>query len=92
LTPDYFSGKPSAMKDEPLIRLIEQAGGLGPVADCLGITKQAVSAWERVPVDRAHALSEAFGVPLHRIRPDVWRTPSEAAVKESEAAAKEVAA
>lgn len=56
------------------------AGGVNKLAEIAGVHQTTVSAsWRRsgrVPVDRAHRISEALGIPLHEIRPDVWRAPT----------------
>lgn len=57
--------------------IIEAAGGVTKLAKIAGVDHSTISAsWRRsgrVPVDRAHAISEALAIPLHKIRPDVWR-------------------
>jgi len=37
------------------------------------MTPAAVSKWSRIPVHHAHRISEETGIPLHVLRPDVWR-------------------
>lgn len=62
--------------------LIERAGSATKLAKIAGVHRASVSgSWQRtgrIPVERAHAISEALKIPLHEIRPDVWRAPSQA--------------
>jgi DNA-binding transcriptional regulator YdaS (Cro superfamily) len=62
--------------------IIEKAGGVGKLAEILGVSHSSVCDWrrsERVPVQRAIAIHETLGIPLHKIRPDVWRSGGRAA-------------
>ncbi len=68
-------------RDPVLDRAIAIRGGLGPLAGALGVTKQAVSQWNRCPLLRVIPLSKATGIPRHEIRPDVF-PPPEAEEKE----------
>ncbi len=60
-----------------LEELIAAAGGVTRLAQIAGVNHSSVSAsWRRtgkVPVERAHRISEALAIPLSKIRPDVWR-------------------
>lgn len=60
-----------------LEEIIVAAGGVSELARIAGVNHATVSAtWRRrgkVPVERARAISEALEIPLHQIRPDVWR-------------------
>ena len=53
-------------------KAIVAAGGLSVVGRALGITPQAVYAWEICPRDHCQKLSELSGVPLHILRPDLY--------------------
>ncbi|TAZ20701.1 hypothetical protein ELH77_19030 [Rhizobium ruizarguesonis] len=46
--------------------------GLKPLAAKLGISRQAISAWRIVPGKHAVKVSEATGVSLHELRPDIY--------------------
>ena len=59
-------------KDAFLREFLMRRNRTKEVAEALGISPAAVSAWERVPAERAHAIADAFGIPLHEIRPDLW--------------------
>ena len=42
------------------------------LAGCLGLSRSAVNQWTRVPVDHAKKVSELCGIPLNKLRPDIW--------------------
>lgn len=45
------------------------------VAGHLGITPQAISQWERVPVMHVLKIEQLTGVPRHELRPDIYPPP-----------------
>jgi DNA-binding transcriptional regulator YdaS (Cro superfamily) len=57
---------------DALKRAIEAAGGLGILADRLGITAQAVSQWDEVPPLRVIAVERATGISRSELRPDLY--------------------
>ena len=59
-----------------LQRALKASGGPAALARWLGITKQAVGQWDRVPAERVLAVSDATGVPCHVLRPDLHRAPA----------------
>jgi DNA-binding transcriptional regulator YdaS (Cro superfamily) len=61
--------------DPGLARAIEAMGSAKAIADLCRISKSAVSQWEVIPTKRCHLISEATGIPLHVLRPDVWEPP-----------------
>lgn len=66
-----------------LDEIIAAAGGVTELARIAEVNHSTISAtWRRngrVPVERAHRISEALAIPLSDIRPDVWRPTTEAA-------------
>lgn len=58
--------------DEALERAIIGAGGLVKLAESLGISKQAVSQWDKVPPLRVLAVEQASGISRHELRPDLY--------------------
>jgi len=59
--------------------LNERGLRLAGAAARVGVTRATLTRWAQgqVPAERAHALAEATGIPLHDLRPDLW--PREAA-------------
>lgn len=62
-----------------LIDIVEQAaekaGGIKALASKIGITHNALYSWRRVPAERVNVIATITGVPLHEIRPDVFKAP-----------------
>jgi DNA-binding transcriptional regulator YdaS (Cro superfamily) len=61
-----------------LERALESAGGAADLARRLSrigrrITRQGVSAWQRVPAARVVDVERVTGVPRHLLRPDLYR-------------------
>lgn len=52
---------------------------LKEVADHLGISPSVCHKWEnnRVPAEKCKDVSEKTGIPLHKLRPDVFPVPAE---------------
>lgn len=57
---------------EALERAIKAVGGLEALAAPLGITKQAVSQWGKVPPLRVLAVERVSGISRHELRPDLY--------------------
>lgn len=70
-----FSTLPSS-DPLPLSYIIERGRGPRALARALGnITSSAITQWDtKVPVDRAVDVARHTGVPVDRIRPDIWGT------------------
>lgn len=54
-------------------RVLDEAGGVGPLASHLGITRHAIYQWQKVPADRVGQVMEFTGLHAHEIRPDLFR-------------------
>lgn len=59
-------------KDEALERAIRKVGGQTTLAELIGVAKQAVQSWRRVPPDRVLSVEAASGVPCWELRPDIY--------------------
>ena len=59
-------------RDPVLERAINLVGGLRAVGKALGVTFQAVGAWNRCPRDHVLKLAQITGIPRSEIRPDLY--------------------
>ncbi len=60
------------MKKSPLKDAIAKLGGVEAASKALGISKQAVSAWDRCPPSRVLDLERLTKVSRHKLRPDIF--------------------
>lgn len=61
-------------RDDGLKRAIAAMGGsFAGLARALGVTRQAVSAWRSVPLERLRAVADITNLPLETLRPDLAR-------------------
>ena len=51
---------------------VRSATTLSSLADKIGITRGAISQWDRVPEERLDAVSSATGLAKHVLRPDLY--------------------
>ena len=65
------------MTSAGLQKAIEKTGSGARLADQLGVTRQALYQWHRIPAERVLEIERITGVPRHELRPDLY--PSEAA-------------
>lgn len=73
----HIHGKPSRKLkwsrtpcDDGVLKAISAVGGGGVLAKALGIKPQAVSGWQRIPIERVPEVERITGVPRHELRPD----------------------
>jgi DNA-binding transcriptional regulator YdaS (Cro superfamily) len=56
-----------------------QRGLQAKVAQGLGLTRASVVKWQQVPAERVVDIERITGIPRELLRPDLFRTPAEAA-------------
>jgi TorA maturation chaperone TorD len=74
------------MRDAGLEEAIRAAGGVGALAQKIGISQPSVSNWARVPSERVVSVEAATGVARAVLRPDLYGAPDSATVDEVDAA------
>src|SRR5437868_499898 len=60
------------MRDAGLEEAIRAAGGVGALAQKIGISQPSVSNWSRVPADRVVSVEAVTGVGRDVLRPDLY--------------------
>jgi hypothetical protein len=55
-----------------LLDAIIAAGGIAEMARQLGVTRQAVSLWDKIPLKHLRAVSKMTGIPRQQLRPDLY--------------------
>lgn len=59
--------------DNPVLRAIRSERGLaGRLGKELGITREAVFMWRRVPPRHAIRVAQMLKLPMHEVCPEVW--------------------
>lgn len=61
---------------------VDAGGGLGPVAEKVGVRYQAIQQWlkrGKVPAERVIAMEQATGISRHELRPDIYPDDRKAA-------------
>ena len=74
------------MRDVGLEEAIRAVGGVGALAQKIGISQPSVSNWSRVPAERVVSVEAATGVARAVLRPDLYGEPDTGAVDEVDAA------
>jgi DNA-binding transcriptional regulator YdaS (Cro superfamily) len=64
------------MRPTPIDEAIKRAGSVKALAEAAGVRPQAISQWQRIPTDRVVRISEALGIPRHKLRPDLYEQPA----------------
>ncbi len=63
-------------KANPVLVAIREQRGLAPkLAKRLGISREAVWLWRRVPAEHALIVAEMLKLPPHKVRPDLYPPP-----------------
>jgi hypothetical protein len=63
--------------DKELQAVITVMGGRVELARSLGLKYRSVLDWRRVPVERLIQIERITGIPRQRLRPDLYREPTE---------------
>lgn len=63
------------LKQKPVNVFIEAAGGPHRVAREIGVSGQAVSQWDKVPMRHVFVVARLAKIPPHEIRPDIIPEP-----------------
>lgn len=65
------------MRDPALTKAIEIVGGNAAMGRIVGISREAVSQWDRCPAERVLTVSDATEgqVKPEELRPDIFRAP-----------------
>lgn len=59
--------------DKGLEIAIRAIGSASALAEALHVTRQAISKWRKIPLERVIAVERITGVPREQLRPDVFR-------------------
>ena len=52
--------------------IAKEAGGVVALSLALGLSRGAVSQWERVPLERVNNVARLTGIPRERLRSDIF--------------------
>jgi TorA maturation chaperone TorD len=74
------------MRDAGLEEAVRAAGGVGALAQKIGISQPSVSNWERVPAERVVSVEAVTGVTRAVLRPDLYGTQPQAGIDEVDVA------
>jgi TorA maturation chaperone TorD len=74
------------MRDAGLEEAIRAVGGVGALAQKIGISQPSVSNWARVPADRVISVEAVTGVARDVLRPDLYATQPSTTIDEVDAA------
>src|ERR1700741_5127861 len=74
------------MRDPGIAQAIEAAGGVGALAQKIGISQPSVSNWSRVPAERVVSVEAVTGIARTVLRPDLYGEHAGAALDEVDAA------
>lgn len=62
----------SASRPHILTRAAQKVGGMAQLAAQLGVARQAVYQWRRIPVDRVVEVERITGISRNELRPDIF--------------------
>jgi DNA-binding transcriptional regulator YdaS (Cro superfamily) len=64
-------------RDPALIDVFRAMGSATALAKALGLTRAAVSRWNRIPIRHLATISELTKIPRQKLRPDLYDTPAD---------------
>lgn len=59
-------------RDAGLIKALSTVGSISELARRIGLSRQAVSNWEKIPAEMVPKVEKAIGVDRAELRPDLW--------------------
>jgi DNA-binding transcriptional regulator YdaS (Cro superfamily) len=59
-------------RSKTVTEIIVSLGSLSEVARRLGVSRQAIAQWDKVPVKHLRVISEMTGIPCQKLRPDLY--------------------
>ena len=75
MTTSALKSKPR--QPHPLRELFRKVGTANEFAKAIGVTPQAISQWDKVPIGKAADVERVTGVPRSELRPDIWGEAAE---------------
>jgi hypothetical protein len=63
-------------RDPVLISVFRKMGSATALAQALGITRAAVSRWDRIPIRHLTTVSKLTNIPRQKLRPDLYESES----------------
>jgi DNA-binding transcriptional regulator YdaS (Cro superfamily) len=73
---NLMNATPHPDRDEGLTLAIKAAGGPRRLARALGLTRQAIYLWKRIPADRILQVEAVTKIPREKLRPELYRIRS----------------
>jgi DNA-binding transcriptional regulator YdaS (Cro superfamily) len=59
-------------RDPVIVDVFACFGGASSLAKKLGLTRQCVSQWEKIPLKYVRDIARQTKIPLRRLRPDIY--------------------
>jgi DNA-binding transcriptional regulator YdaS (Cro superfamily) len=61
----------------PLQNAIKAAGSVAKFAKKIGVSRQVIYLWDKIPAERVVDVEKATGIPREMLRPDLYRAAAE---------------
>jgi hypothetical protein len=89
--PEMLIFEPLALDEKPTTGLMSpirnQRGLLSKIAKALGMSRAAISLWDKVPAERLPEVEAITGIHRHILRPDICHVPQSPRIFENSAGA-----